>query len=110
MEDDAPLPFGGELRQSGIDGVPEGPSPRHDEPEAPTDRHAREEMFDEAIGIDVDEALATDAIPSLLQDRCDRKLIAIDVRLNRRDLQAIGARSIPKSNVLKRVDGGRDRD
>ena len=57
-----------------------------------------------------DVALATDAILSLLNDRTTRKLFAIEVRLNRKDLVAMGARTIPKSNVVHRVAGGRDRD
>jgi hypothetical protein len=47
---------------------------------------------------------------SLLAERCPRKLFAIDVRLNRDDLVAIGARQIPKNAAAEDGRGGRDRD
>ena len=57
-----------------------------------------------------DVALATDCILALLAERCRRPLFAIEVRLNRSDLDAIGARAMPKNAVKSRKDGGRDRD
>ncbi len=57
-----------------------------------------------------DVALATDCIISLLAERCRRPLFAIEARLNRADLEAIGARMMPKNAVKLRKNGGRDRD
>ena len=47
---------------------------------------------------------------SLLAERCQRRLFAIDVRLTARHLSDIGARMIPKNAMLSEEDGGRDRD
>jgi cation transport ATPase len=57
-----------------------------------------------------DVALATDCIISLLAERCERPLFAIETRLNREDLRAIGARLMPKVLEKSRPNGGRDRD
>ena len=57
-----------------------------------------------------DVALATDCIMSLLAERCERPLFAIETRLNRDDLKAIGARMMPKVLEKSRPNGGRDRD
>jgi hypothetical protein len=57
-----------------------------------------------------DVALATDCVLALLAEKCERQLFAIDVRLNRDQLVAIGARAMPKNVVKSRVNGGRDRD
>jgi len=57
-----------------------------------------------------DVALAVDCILNLLAERCSRPLFAIEVRLNRADLEAIGARAIPKNAVKSGKNGGRDRD
>ena len=57
-----------------------------------------------------DVALATDCIISLLAERCERPLFAIETRLNREDLKAIGTRLMPKVLEKSRVNGGRDRD
>jgi hypothetical protein len=57
-----------------------------------------------------DVALATDCIMTLLAERCERSLFAIETRLNRDELKAIGARVMPKVLEKSRRDGGRDRD
>jgi hypothetical protein len=57
-----------------------------------------------------DVALATDCVLQLLAERCQRQLFAIEMRLNRQDLEAIGARMIPKNVEKSRKNGGRDRD
>jgi integrase len=58
----------------------------------------------------VDVALATDCVMALIQEHCDRRLFAIEPLLNRKELEKIGARTLPKSRKRQRVDGGRDRD
>ena len=57
-----------------------------------------------------DVALATDCIMSLLAERCERPLFAIETRLNRDELKGIGARVMPKMLEKSKNDGGRDRD
>jgi hypothetical protein len=57
-----------------------------------------------------DVALATDCIMSLLAERCERPLFAIETRLNRDELKGIGARVMPKALEKSRLNGGRDRD
>jgi hypothetical protein len=57
-----------------------------------------------------DVALATDCIISLIQERCERALFPVEILLKRADLQAIGARVMPKTLDRSRKSGGRDRD
>jgi hypothetical protein len=57
-----------------------------------------------------DVALATDCIMTLLAGRTERSLFAVDSLLNRDQLQAIGARQMPKKLEPSRKSGGRDRD
>src|SRR5262245_18296211 len=57
-----------------------------------------------------DVALATDCIITLLAERTERPLFAVDALLTRDQLVAIGARVMPKRLAPSRKDGGRDRD
>jgi hypothetical protein len=50
-----------------------------------------------------DVALATDCIMSLLAERCERPLFAIETRLNRDELKGIGARVMPKALEKSRL-------
>ena len=58
----------------------------------------------------MDVALATDCIIALIAERCSRPLFAVELLLNRRNLEAIGARRIPERFVKSEENGGRDRD
>jgi hypothetical protein len=58
----------------------------------------------------IDVALAVDCVMALLAERCSRRLLAIETRLNRDQLAAIGARQMPKNVGTSRPNGGRDRD
>jgi integrase len=57
-----------------------------------------------------DVALATDCIITLLNERCQKQLFAVETLLNRKELQAIGARELPKKLGKPGGNGGRDRD
>jgi hypothetical protein len=57
-----------------------------------------------------DVALATDCIVTLLAERTERPLFAVETLLNRDQLEAIGARVMPKALEKSGDDGGRDRD
>ena len=57
-----------------------------------------------------DVALATDCIMTLLAERTERPLFAVDALLTRDQLEAIGARVMPKVLEKSGKDGGRDRD
>src|SRR5262245_61648190 len=57
-----------------------------------------------------DVALATDCIMTLLSERTERPLFAVDALLTRDQLAAIGARVMPKVLEKSGNDGGRDRD
>lgn len=59
------------------------------------------EAFDAEVLADV--ALATDFVMQQLQARCGRKLFAIEVRLNQRELTRIGARKNEKVTYLQVV-------
>ena len=61
-------------------------------------------------GMLADVALATDCVMTLIQQHCAKPLFAVDVLLTKKDLQAIGARTIPETPRKQRVGGGRDRD
>jgi hypothetical protein len=54
-----------------------------------------------------DVALAT--VIALIQQNCGRPLFAVEVRLTKKDLHAIGARVIPEMLRKRRVGGGHDR-
>lgn len=54
-----------------------------------------------------DVALATDYVMLQLQDHCERKLFAIEFRLNRNELARIGAAKWQKTTRLQVVAGGR---
>jgi hypothetical protein len=56
-----------------------------------------------------DVALATDCIMTLLAERTERPLFAVESLLNRDQLVAIGARQMPKKLERSRKSGGRDR-
>ncbi len=58
----------------------------------------------------VDVALATDSVIALVAQHAARPLFAIEPRLNRSDLKAIGARVMPKAPDFIGKSGGRDRD
>ena len=58
----------------------------------------------------MDVALAVDCIMSLLAERCERRLFAIDVRLTVDHLREVGARVMPKNTTDQGESGGRDRD
>jgi hypothetical protein len=58
----------------------------------------------------VNVALATDRISSLLAERAERPLFAIETLLNRSDLKSMGAKQFPKVFEKPRQNGGRDRD
>ena len=57
-----------------------------------------------------DVALATDCVLPLITARCSRPVFAIEPRLNRPDLELIGARAMPKKLARSRKDGGRGWD
>src|SRR5262245_5867120 len=57
-----------------------------------------------------DVALATNCIMTLLAERTERPLFAVETLLNRDQLAAIGARQMPKKLEASRKSGGRDRD
>jgi hypothetical protein len=57
-----------------------------------------------------DAALATDCIMTLLTERTEQPLFAVETLLNRDQLAAIGARVMPKVLEKSRKSGGRDRD
>ncbi len=57
-----------------------------------------------------DVALAVDCVISLVAEHCQRPLFAIETLLNRRELEAIGARAMPKRLDGRGKGGGRDRD
>ena len=54
-----------------------------------------------------DVALATDFVLQQLQARCRRRLFAIEVRLNRKELARIGAKLPEKTQQLQEIDGRR---
>jgi hypothetical protein len=58
----------------------------------------------------MDVALATDCVIALIAERCRRPLFAIELRLRRANLEAIGARQFPETFVKSEENGGRDRD
>jgi hypothetical protein len=64
---------------------------------------------DDPVAIE-DVALATDCIITLLAEKVSRPLFAIDVRLTKAELTAIGARVLPQKLDKSRKNGGRDRD
>jgi hypothetical protein len=57
-----------------------------------------------------DVALATDCIMTLLAERTERALFAVESLLNRNQLAAIGAWQMPKKLERSKKSGGRDRD
>jgi hypothetical protein len=57
-----------------------------------------------------DVALATDCVIALLNEHTRRDLFAVDVLLNRGELEKIGARVMPQELESSRDSGGRDRD